>query len=259
MPEHEDVPPSQRPTERIPREAPNRPPPAPEIEAFPDEFLEPTEAMPVAEREPLPVAEREPLPSIEELTFQSPAVGGSGPAPAPPEAAPPPDDHRAVRIPAPRPFPVGGTKVLSKKRFATLQAFAETLLPHGGPISYSATEIGVAERLDAAMVAWDRDARKMFLRFLGLLEWSSIFSRHLRGFSKLKPQAAATYLDRAQRSKLLVRRGAIDLLKFYVLNQWASTPRWSRGTATRARCSFGSSGCSNGRASSPGTSAASPS
>src|SRR5207237_7906846 len=38
-------------------------------------------------------------------------------------------------------------------------------------------------------------------------------------------QAAATYLDRAQRSKLLVRRGAIDLLKFYVLNQWASTPR----------------------------------
>ena len=225
MPDDEDVPPSQRPTERIPREAPNRPPPAPEIEAFPDEFLEPTEAMPVAEREPLPVAEREPLPSIEELTFQSPAVGGSGPAPAPPEAAPPPDDHRAVRIPAPRPFPVGGTKVLSKKRFATLQAFAETLLPHGGPISYSATEIGVAERLDAAMVAWDRDARKMFLRFLGLLEWSSIFSRHLRGFSKLKPQAAATYLDRAQRSKLLVRRGAIDLLKFYVLNQWASTPR----------------------------------
>ncbi|HEV2685654.1 MAG TPA: GMC family oxidoreductase, partial [Actinomycetota bacterium] len=216
MPEYDEESPSQRPTEKIPREAPNRPPPA-HVDAFPEDLLEPTETMPVVEREELP--------SIEELTFQSPSVGGTGPAPMPPEAAPPPDEHRAIRIPAPRPFPVGGTKVLSKKRFATLQAFAETLVPPGGPINYSATEVGVAERLDAAMVGWDRSARKMFIRFLGVLEWSSVFSRHFRGFSKLKPQPAATYLDKAQRSKLLVRRGAVDLLKFYVLNQWASTPR----------------------------------
>jgi choline dehydrogenase-like flavoprotein len=213
----EELPPSQQPTEQISREAPNRPPPAPEIEPFPDDFLPPTETFPVAE-EP-----REALPSIEELTFQAPAMPGSGPSAPAPETVGPPDDVPAVR--APRPFPMGGTKVLSKKRFTTLQAFAETLLPPGGPITYSATEVSVAERLDAAMVAWDRSARKMFLRFLGVVEWSSIFSRHLRGFSKLKPQAAATYLDKAMRSKLLIRRAAVDLLKFYVLNQWASTPR----------------------------------
>ena len=103
MPDYDENSPSQQPTEKIPREGPNRPPEAPHVEAFPDDFLEPTEATPQVEREPLP--------SIEELTFQSPSVGGSGPAPAPPEAAPPPDEHRAVRIPAPRPFPVGGTKV----------------------------------------------------------------------------------------------------------------------------------------------------
>ena len=217
MPE-DDIPPSQHETEQIPRsgeQAPHRPPPAPQIEPFADEKLPPTEALPEI---------AEPLPSIEELTFQSPAMPGSGPSVEAPEERPA-GEHHVVRVPAPRPYPTGGTKVLSKKRYATLSTFAETLIPPGGPIAFSASEVAVAERLDAAMVAWDRSARKMFLRFLALLEWSSVFSRHLRGFSKLKPAARAAYLEKAMHSKVLARRGVIDLVKFYVLNQWASTPR----------------------------------
>ena len=114
MADDEELPPSQQPTEQIPREAPNRPPPAPEIEPFPDDFLPPTEALPRTPSFPAAEEPREALPSIEELTFAAPSMPGSGPAVPSSEAAPPADDVPARR--SPRPFPVGGTKVLSKKR-----------------------------------------------------------------------------------------------------------------------------------------------
>ncbi|MGZ4139115.1 MAG: GMC family oxidoreductase N-terminal domain-containing protein [Actinomycetota bacterium] len=240
MPEHEGVPPSQRPTERIarPGEAgPHRPPPAPsfpDVEPFDDDMLEPTQQMPTvsepdATRATSKVEESEPLPSIEELTFARPPVDAGPRLGEPPPASGEAErDVPVVQVPAPSPplsSPLGVPKVLSKRRFATLTAFAETLIPHGGPIPHSASETGTVERLDAATAAWDPSARKIFSRFLTALEWSSVFSRHLRGFSKLKPAARAVYLERASRSKLLARRAPIDLLKFYTLNQWASTPR----------------------------------
>ena len=77
MADDEELPPSQHPTEQIQREAPNRPPPAPEIESFPDDFLPRTERLPVAEEPP------EALPSIEELTYQAPSMPGSVRRPSP--------------------------------------------------------------------------------------------------------------------------------------------------------------------------------
>jgi choline dehydrogenase-like flavoprotein len=230
----EDLPPSQRPTEKIERpgeSGPSRPPPAPEVPSFEDwdetvAYTPPTEQMPVV-REPEPTTsapqppepEPEPpaaeLPPLEEITFEPPTIEPFS------QRAEEPETPRRSRAKA---AGLVFAKSMSKQRFGTLFAFAEGMIPPGGPIPASASDVGVAERLDAAMVAWDKRSRKIFTRFLSVIEYSSIFSRHFRRFSKLNPNARAQFLEHAAHSKFLPKRAAVDLLKFYCLNQWASTP-----------------------------------
>jgi choline dehydrogenase-like flavoprotein len=113
---------------------------------------------------------------------------------------------------------------LSRRRAATLAAFCDALIPSGGAMPYAAADVGVAERVDASLASWDPGARRAFRRALGALEWSALFSRHLRPFSKLGAAAQLDYVERAAASTTLPRRAPVDLLKFYCLNQWASTP-----------------------------------
>ncbi|MCA1830342.1 MAG: hypothetical protein LC663_02325, partial [Actinobacteria bacterium] len=113
---------------------------------------------------------------------------------------------------------------LSKRRAATLAAFAEALLPHGGPIVPSASEVEAPARLDKTMRSWDPQARKLFARALSMLDLQTIFSRSLRPFRSLKPEAAGAALARAAKSRWVARRAPVDLLKFYVTNEWASSP-----------------------------------
>lgn len=115
-------------------------------------------------------------------------------------------------------------RILSKRRAATLAAFAQGLLPQGSAVPESAADVGVAERLDAALANWEREPRRSFERMLTLFEWSSVLSRSMRRFSRLNPEARRAYLARADRSKLLLRRSASDLIRFFCLNQWAATP-----------------------------------
>ena len=115
-------------------------------------------------------------------------------------------------------------RVLSKRRAATLAAVAQALLPRGGRVHESAADVGVAERLDAALASWEPEARRSFVRLISAFEWSSLFSRHLRRFSRLSPGAQQAYVRRADASKLTLRRGASDTLRFYCMNQWAATP-----------------------------------
>lgn len=115
-------------------------------------------------------------------------------------------------------------RVLSKRRAATLAAVAQALLPRGGRVHESAADVGVAERLDAVLASWEPEARRGFMRFVTVFEWSSVFSRHLRRFSRLSPGAQQAYVRRADASRLLLRRGASDTLRFYCVNQWAATP-----------------------------------
>ncbi|MEX2554619.1 MAG: GMC family oxidoreductase N-terminal domain-containing protein [Actinomycetota bacterium] len=160
-----------------------------------------------------------PIPTSEP-TAQTPAVDPTVQIPqAGPKPAPEPDLH----FPSPSPRPAT-PRTLSKRRYAALAAFAEALIPRGGPIPHSASDVGVAERVDAALATFDPIVRKRFSRLIGLWDWLGLFSRYLRPFSRLSPQAQAAFCDRASRSRSPVHRNTFTFLKLMCLNQWASTP-----------------------------------
>jgi choline dehydrogenase-like flavoprotein len=142
---------------------------------------------------------------------------------ADPELAPKREQEPDLSFPTPSPRPVT-PRTLSKRRYAALAAFAEALIPRGGPIPHSASDVGVAERVDAALATFDPIVRKRFSRLIGLWDWLGLFSRYLRPFSRLSPQAQAASCDRASRSRSPVHRNTFTFLKLMCLNQWASTP-----------------------------------
>jgi choline dehydrogenase-like flavoprotein len=145
--------------------------------------------------------------------------------PVEPAAPPrPPTPEPEVRLPAPQSPRPAGPRTLKKRRYATLAAFAEALIPPGGAIPFSASDVGTAERVDAALAGFDPVVRGRFARLLGLWEWLSVFSRYLRPFSKLSPAARAAACDRASRSRSPLHRNTFSFLKIICLNQWASTP-----------------------------------
>lgn len=182
------------PPSDVAQSAPARPPVAPS-EVPPAKEPPPTEAMP----------------AISEIAFE-----------------PRPDPIRdPVRVPSPNPSPPISIRprTLSPRRATTLAAFAEALLPSGGTIALGASEVGTAERLDAALSSWDPRARRTFERTLTWFEWSSVLSRHLLPFSRSKPAARTHYVEHAVRARFAPRRLAAERLKFFVAGQWASTPR----------------------------------
>jgi len=130
-----------------------------------------------------------------------------------------------IRLPTPQTTPLEpGPRTLSKRRYRTLAAFCEALIPSGGTIPYSASDVGVAPRVDAAAANFDPVVRKRFARLLQLWEWLPVFSRHLRPFSRLSPQSRMAFCERASRSHNALRRQPFTFLKLASLNQWASTP-----------------------------------
>jgi choline dehydrogenase-like flavoprotein len=130
-----------------------------------------------------------------------------------------------VRLPAPQTAPLQVTpRTLSKRRYRTLAAFCDALIPSGGSIPFSASDVAVAERVDAGAARYDPVVRRRFQRLLQLWEWLPMFSRHLRPFSRLSPKSRVAFLERASRSHSAVRRQPFTFLKLACLNQWASTP-----------------------------------
>ena len=130
-----------------------------------------------------------------------------------------------VKLPKPQTAPLQSTpRTLPKRRYATLAAFAEALIPPGGSIPYSAADVAVAERVDAAVASFDPVVRRRFRRLLGLWEWLPVLSRHVRPFSRLSLPARTAFCERASRSHSALRRQPFTFLKLVCLNQWASTP-----------------------------------
>jgi choline dehydrogenase-like flavoprotein len=130
-----------------------------------------------------------------------------------------------VRLPMPQSAPLqSGPRTLSKRRYRTLAAFCDALIPAGGTIPYSASDVAVAPRVDAGAAKFDPVVRKRFERLLQAWEWLPVFSRHLRPFSRLSSQSRTAFLERASRSHLAIRRQPFTFLKLACLNQWASTP-----------------------------------
>lgn len=134
-------------------------------------------------------------------------------------------EEPTVRLPSPQTGGIAAApRTLSRRRHRTLGAFAEALIPPGGPIAFSASDVGVADRIDAAAARFDPSVRRRLDRLLRLWEWLPVFSRHLRPFSRL-PQASRTvFVERASRSRAALRRQPFVALKLLCLNQWASAP-----------------------------------
>jgi len=138
---------------------------------------------------------------------------------------PPGDGDRTVRLPTPQTAPLQTTpRTLPKRRYRTLAAFAEALIPGGGEISYSASDVAVAERVDAALASFDPPVRKRLERLIQLWEWLPVFSRYLRPFSRLPLASRTAFCERASRSHSAARRQPFTFLKLVCFNQWASTP-----------------------------------
>lgn len=117
------------------------------------------------------------------------------------------------------------TLTFKRRRYATLSAVADALIPPGGVIAESAGDVGVAERIDAAAATFDTAVRKRVSKLLWFWEWQSVLSRALRPFSRLPVPVAVGVVDRASRSRWMPRRQTLELLKTFCFNQWASTPQ----------------------------------
>ena len=130
-----------------------------------------------------------------------------------------------VRLPTSQgPPPQSPQRTLPRRRYRTLAAFAEALIPAGGTIPQSASDVAVAQRVDAYAASFDPSVRKRFELLLRVWEWLPVFSRHLRTFSRLSQQSRAAFCERASRSHSALRRQPFTFLKLACLNQWASTP-----------------------------------
>ena len=149
--------------------------------------------------------------------------------PAPAEPVPEPPSFRrvepSVRLPAPQTAPAPHQpRTLSKRRYRTLVAFAEALIPPGGEIPQSASDVAVPERVDVAVGRFDPVVRKRFSRLISLWEVLPLFSRSLRPFSRLSPAGRVAFTERAARSRSAIRRQTFTFLKLVCFNTWASTP-----------------------------------
>lgn len=167
-----------------------------------------------------------PIPTSSEppTTQALPTADRPAPAPSAPPPSRPPQPEPDLRLPTPQTPRPSGPRTLRKRRFATLAAFAEALIPPGGAIAYSASDVGTAERVDAALAGFEPVVRKRFALLIRLWEWSSVLSRYLRPFSRLSPQARTAHCERAARSRSPLHRNTFMFLKLICLNQWASTP-----------------------------------
>lgn len=118
-------------------------------------------------------------------------------------------------------------KVLSARELAVLAAIADRVCPGGDGLP-TATEIGVAEKLDAFLDGMDpwtvADVRKL----LGLFESRTgglVLDGRWRPFSELSPTQQDAVLDGWRRSRLAFKRAAFLALRALVVSQYWADPR----------------------------------
>lgn len=111
-------------------------------------------------------------------------------------------------------------QVLSARDFSILWAVAETLLPGAKaqgdtPAFPTASDVRVAEKVDAFLARSDPGVQTEVRQVLGLLENAlagSLFDGRFQSFTASDPQAQAQALDAWRHSKLQVRRTAFRAL-----------------------------------------------
>lgn len=199
---------------------PSRPAPPADVPGL----EEPDVVEPDPQPEPPPEPERRvELPPLEEITFE-PRDEAPPAVTAPRRPAPEPEPTPVAPRPALERPDVVVPRTLSRKRMATLVAFADALIPQGGTLPPAASECGVPQRIDAALATFDAGTRASIERALRVVEWAGIASRSLRPFSRMQGRARTALVARLRRSRLRPVERAADLLAWFCLNQWAATP-----------------------------------
>lgn len=212
------------------------PPPDPEPVAAdqkPDDVVLVLDPVPTAK----PALLTEPITLLEEAV-QPAKIPPAPPAPEPPkpERAPEPepeiDDfvfaaNRLPEVAGPDPEPVAAAPIykpkhLSRGAFAAVRSFAEALLPEGGDLAVGATRAGVAGRIDAWLGRVDEAVRKDVMALIGAVDRAPLPTRGRR-LSKLPPQAAAHWIERALDGRSAAVRDKVSRLKALCTNELAST------------------------------------
>jgi len=95
---------------------------------------------------------------------------------------------------------------------------------------------GVADRLVERSRWWDPAVVKRVTLLLRVWDLSSLFSGHLRRFSRLDPRNQSAWVETCYRSRVAARRLQVAALKQLVFLQWASTPEAEEALGYDYRC-----------------------
>ncbi|MHB8511948.1 MAG: GMC family oxidoreductase N-terminal domain-containing protein [Actinomycetota bacterium] len=186
------------------------------VDEVPEPITEP-EPEPITEPEPAPelVAEPEPvvelppatIPSVDEFVFvqNRPTPRVSAPMVAP-------EPKRAI-----------GPRNLSKRQYETITAFCDALLPSGGDLTPSASDLGVADRVDAIFGTLDTEVQRRITKMISLIENAPRATKAHR-FSKMPAEQASAWIEKALQSRVSQLRNAATTLKSLIANEFASTP-----------------------------------
>ena len=114
---------------------------------------------------------------------------------------------------------------LTAARRATLEALADSLLPHGGALEPGASDVNVAGQLDSYMDRCAPGTRRTVNLMLTAFNLSAIASRHVRPFRMLGPAKREAYLLECEKSKSRQRRETLIALKALILMFFCSDER----------------------------------
>jgi len=114
---------------------------------------------------------------------------------------------------------------LTSAQRATLVAFADTLLPHGGALEPGATDVNVAGQLEAYLERCSPGTRRTVGAMLSAFNLSSLVSRHGRPFRSLSPERREVYLVECETSSVRQRRETLIALKALILMFFCSDDR----------------------------------
>lgn len=112
---------------------------------------------------------------------------------------------------------------LSPGRLRSLERLAETVLPAGGPVPYSATELGVARAVAEHVSGLPRRFQAVLALTLLAWEYSPLWA-HRRPFSRLPAAARRRWLEAALRSKFLPWRLIAFWLRMLCVSAYGAQP-----------------------------------
>lgn len=121
------------------------------------------------------------------------------------------------------PARTGEIRHLSPEQAATLTVLVDTVFPGEGELP-AGSELGIVQRIDAALGEESEILRAKFLDAILFLEWTPQFSFHFGRFSRLGPAARTAVFEGFAASRWTVKRSVYTALKGLVAFFYADSP-----------------------------------